>query len=155
MVNVQVLSNIAQRMQHMHESGYVHMDLKPGNVILLPRCNKWTVIDFGCSAKIGTHAPLAFTATYCPPEVIHAAEGGRKSIMATPAMDVWALGVMSFELLTGAPAFRVISDGMGKVRMKPSIRYFLCFTDRCIACCCIGLALLSRLVHIIIDDSCS
>lgn len=102
-------------MQCMHEAGYVHMDLKPANVILLPRDNKWTVIDFGCTTKIGAHAPLAFSVTYCPPEVMKEAAANTKTLLVSPAVDVWALGVMAFELLTGKPAFRIVTDGIEKV----------------------------------------
>jgi Ser/Thr protein kinase RdoA (MazF antagonist) len=47
---VQVIYHIAQRMVEFHAAGYVHRDLKPGNVMWLPRTNRWTVIDFGCAA---------------------------------------------------------------------------------------------------------
>ena len=48
---VQVIYHIAQRMAEFHAAGYVHRDLKPGNVIWLPRTNRWTVIDFCCAAR--------------------------------------------------------------------------------------------------------
>lgn len=110
-----MLTNIAERMKDMHAAGYAHRDLKPANVILLPRENRWTVIDFGCAARIGALAPVAFTLTYSPPEVLTALERQGTSVEASAAMDVWALGVMAFELLTGAPAFRVVTDGVEKV----------------------------------------
>ena len=40
-----------------------------------------------------------------PPEVAQAAERGDRTIVADAAADIWALGVMAFELLTGAPVF--------------------------------------------------
>jgi serine/threonine protein kinase len=49
-LGVQVIYHIAQRMVEFHAAGYVHRDLKPGNVMWLPRTNRWTVIDFGCAA---------------------------------------------------------------------------------------------------------
>lgn len=112
---LQVLANIAERMKDMHAAGYAHRDLKPANVILLPRENRWTVIDFGCAARIGALAPVAITLTYSPPEVLIVLEGQGTSVEVTAAVDVWALGVMAFELLTGAPAFRVVTDGVEKV----------------------------------------
>ena len=102
-------------MKDMHEAGYAHRDLKPANVILLPRENRWTVIDFGCAARIGSLAPLAFTLTYAPPEVLRASEAKEVQMEVAAAVDVWALGVMAFELLTGAPAFRIVTDGIVKV----------------------------------------
>ena len=114
-VPLQVLENIAARMKDMHEAGYVHRDLKPANVVLLPRENRWTVIDFGCAARTGSLAPLAFSLTYSPPEVIRMVEVQETCMEASAAVDVWALGVMAFELLTGSPAFRIVTDGIEKV----------------------------------------
>jgi serine/threonine protein kinase len=51
------LRNIAQRMAEYHAARYVHRDLKPGNVMWLPRTNRWTVIEFGCAARRGCGAP--------------------------------------------------------------------------------------------------
>ena len=51
-----VIYHIAQRMEEFHAAGYVHRDLKPGNVMWLPRANRWTVIDFGCAARQGCAA---------------------------------------------------------------------------------------------------
>jgi eukaryotic-like serine/threonine-protein kinase len=112
---LQMLSNISARLADMHEAGFVHRDLKPANVMWLPRENRWTVIDFGCAARIGAPAPLSFTLAYAAPEVVHAFEMGAKSIESTPALDAWSLGVMAFELLTGLPAFRLVTDGRSKV----------------------------------------
>jgi eukaryotic-like serine/threonine-protein kinase len=99
----------------MHEAGFVHRDLKPANVMWLPRENRWTIIDFGCAARIGASAPLSFTLAYAAPEVVRAFEMGIDSIESNPALDAWSLGVMAFELLTGSPAFRLVTDGRAKV----------------------------------------
>jgi serine/threonine protein kinase len=114
----QVLSNIAKRMADMHEAGYAHRDLKPANVMWLPRENRWTVIDFGCAARIGSSVPVAFTLAYAAPEVVYAYEVKQGTIEVTAAADVWSLGVMAFELLTGAPAFRIVTDGAVKVCVR-------------------------------------
>ena len=57
---MQMLANIAKRLSHMHEAGFVHRDLKPGNVMWLPRENRWTIIDFGCVSRTGMTVRLAF-----------------------------------------------------------------------------------------------
>ena len=114
---LQVLSNVALRLAAMHEVGFVHRDLKPANIMWLPRENRWTVIDFGCVARVGEVAPLSFTLAYAAPEVVEATEEGRSVLRATEALDAWSLGVMAFELLTGAPAFKFLIEGRAKVRL--------------------------------------
>jgi len=52
-IALQVLHHIAKRLRLMHEAGWAHLDLKPGNVLRRPRLHAWTLIDFGCSAKLG------------------------------------------------------------------------------------------------------
>lgn len=108
---MQILSNVCERLEDLHAAGYVHRDLKPANVLWLPRQNRWTLIDFGSIARIGTSASLNFTFTYAAPEVITAFSAGKLDIEASSALDAWSLGVMAFELFTGAPAFKLLTDG--------------------------------------------
>ena len=65
-----MVHHLAMRMRDFHALGYVHRDLKPGNVMWLPRENRWTVIDFGCVAKAGELAPICYSLRYTAPEVI-------------------------------------------------------------------------------------
>ena len=116
---MQVLANVAARLRDMHDAGYAHRDLKPPNVMWLPRENRWTVIDFGCSARIGESAPLSFTLAYAAPEVITAMTAGEREIVATGALDVWAVGVMAFEMLTGSTAFAMPFVSKNDVRPHP------------------------------------
>ena len=106
------------RLADMHDAGYVHRDLKPANVMWLPRQNRWTLIDFGCVARVGEAAPLNFTLAYAAPEVAQACRGRHRSVVARPALDAWSLGVTAFELLTGAPAFDMLAYG----RRHPPVR---------------------------------
>ena len=50
-------------------------------------------------------ANLAFSPRYAAPEVVAAFEAKQPQVKVEPSMDMWALGVMAFELLTDAPAF--------------------------------------------------
>jgi serine/threonine protein kinase len=50
---MQVLCHIAERLHVLHAAGWVHRDLKPGNVLRRPTHHSWTLIDFGCTARIG------------------------------------------------------------------------------------------------------
>ena len=130
---IAVLVHVATRLRDMHAAGYVHRDVKPGNIMLLPRKNSWTVIDFGCTARTGEPAPLSFTVQYAPPEVITAYLAKHKSVVATEAMDAWAMGVVAFELLTGGSAFSFV-NGSQQVRLSaplmPLLSHF-CFWSSC------------------------
>lgn len=109
--------NIAKRLSSLHFDGWVHRDLKPGNVLWLPRKQRWTLIDFGLAARVGTVVPASFTPTYAPPEVVRAYKVGTTCI-AQVSMDAWAMGVMAFELLTGKPAFEKCQGGTETVCVR-------------------------------------
>jgi serine/threonine protein kinase len=111
---MQVLVNIAKRLSSLHFDGWVHRDLKPGNVLWLTRKQRWTLIDFGLAARAGSEVAASFTPTYAAPEVVRAYKAGTTCI-AQPSMDAWAMGVMAFELLTGKPAFDKFKGGAEKV----------------------------------------
>jgi eukaryotic-like serine/threonine-protein kinase len=101
------LAAIARAVQHAHEHGILHRDLKPSN-ILIDDDNCPLVTDFGLAKRVeggqsltGTGA-IVGTPSYMAPELT---EG--KS--ASPASDVYALGAMLYEMLTGRPPFLAAS----------------------------------------------
>jgi serine/threonine protein kinase len=77
-----MILQLALRLRELHALGYVHRDLKPGNVMWLPRENRWTLIDFGCVACTGDNARLALSIKYASPEVIAAYRSGAKTMIA-------------------------------------------------------------------------
>ena len=113
---MQILSSICQRLKALHAAGYVHRDLKPASVMWLPRQNRWTLVDFSSIACIGSKAPLNSTFAYAAPEVIAAFTAGEPDVETSSALDAWSLGVIAFELLTGATAFKLLTDGAPRVR---------------------------------------
>lgn len=67
---MQVLVNVALRLADLHEAGWVHGDLKPGNVLWLPRKQRWTLIDFALATHEGVETPVIFTPSYAAPEIV-------------------------------------------------------------------------------------
>ena len=85
----------------MHEKGIVHRDLKPDNILVQDKTDLSTckVIDFGLSAKHnlmqGGLAQQCGTVIYMAPEVI------AHNFEYTKSVDIWATGIIMYELLTG------------------------------------------------------
>jgi hypothetical protein len=99
---VRIAVEVADALQAAHDSGMVHRDVKPGNVMLTPTGDV-KVMDFGIVAAAGA-SPLTATghtlgtATYISPEQ---AQGDR----VDGRSDVYSLGVVLFEMLAGRPPF--------------------------------------------------
>jgi eukaryotic-like serine/threonine-protein kinase len=102
---MQVLYSIARSISELHAAGFVHGDIQPCNVIWLPRENRWSVIGFRRTVRVGERVPLRYNPTYAAPEVIQAYLDGQRHMEATPALDAWSLGVLALELFTGKAAF--------------------------------------------------
>jgi hypothetical protein len=100
-----VLCHIATRLQQLHTSGYVHRDIKPANVLWRAAHHSWTLIDFGCAAEIGSTASLSLSLTYAAPEAVAAHEAQQWSVVCDAAVDMWALGMIAYELLMSTKVF--------------------------------------------------
>ncbi len=93
-----ILQQIAGGLAAVHAAGIVHRDVKPENVIIEEGSGRPVLIDFGIASKYRVEEEPAGTPAYLAPEVIF---GGP----ADPTADVYSLGCMAFELLTGRLPF--------------------------------------------------
>jgi serine/threonine protein kinase len=82
---------------HLHAHGWVHGDLSPGNLIV-DDADRVVLIDLGLARRAGAGGPVRGTDAYMAPEQVR---GGAW----TPATDVFALGVLLWELIAGARLF--------------------------------------------------
>jgi tRNA A-37 threonylcarbamoyl transferase component Bud32 len=96
---------LARAMHATHEAGVVHRDLKPANV-LLAKDGTPKVTDFGLAKKLDEVGQTATGAVMGTPSYMAPEQAGGKSKEVGPHTDVYAMGAILYELLTGRPPFR-------------------------------------------------
>ena len=104
---VRVMEQACLGVDAIHATGTVHRDLKPSN-LLIDKSFRVAVGDFGVArvGELGTGSPiLVGTAAYMAPEAAFGEETIREE-----ARDIYALGCLAYELLTGRPPFVGASD---------------------------------------------
>jgi hypothetical protein len=104
-----LVEELARAVEAAHQQGVIHRDLKPANILLtadgIPK-----ISDFGLAKRVDVVAvptqsgEIIGTPSYMAPEQ---ARGDRERV--GPASDVYALGAILYELLTGRPPFRAVT----------------------------------------------
>lgn len=123
-------------MAGLHAKGYVHMDVKPENLMLFDGCLKLIDVD-GCMA-IGTRisptdASISFSPCYCAPEwagfVLDAATQAT-DILAAPGLDAWSVGCTICELVTLDPILRSTYNRFSRANRRNGKLYYMDFLKK-------------------------
>jgi WD40 repeat protein/predicted Ser/Thr protein kinase len=101
----ELIRDLAEAVQHAHEQGIVHRDLKPGNV-LLSDSGVAKITDFGLAKLVDAERGHTRTgAVLGSPSYMAPEQAAGKARIIGPAADIYALGAILYELLTGRPPF--------------------------------------------------
>jgi serine/threonine protein kinase/tetratricopeptide (TPR) repeat protein len=127
---LELFVHLCQAVQHAHQKGIIHRDLKPSNVLVT--VNDTTpvvkVIDFGVAKALGQQltdrtlftgfAQMIGTPLYMSPE-----QAGQSGLDVDTRTDVYSLGVLLYELLTGTTPFdKARLEGVGYDELRRIIR---------------------------------
>ncbi len=105
--SVRIARQIAEALDHAHERGVIHRDLNPGGIII-DRRSLVTVVDFGIAGAVEDLIPVTGDTTTMsswfetPAYVAPEQATGQPAV---PASDIYALGAIVYEMLTGEPPF--------------------------------------------------
>ncbi len=120
--SVALMAKVARAIQYAHAQRILHRDLKPGNILLDAR-GEPLVSDFGLAKWLDTGSELTLTLTiFGTPGYIAPEQAKASSASLKPTTDVYSLGAILFDLLTGRPPFvgENVLAGIQQAAEKPA-----------------------------------
>src|SRR5262249_49079180 len=99
-----MLETLARAVHAAHQAGVIHRDLTPGN-ILLTQDGQPKVTDFGLARQLDTAGQTTSDAILGTPAYMAPEQAAGKARSAGPPADIYALGVIGYEMLTGRLPF--------------------------------------------------
>ncbi|GAB4581729.1 MAG: hypothetical protein Fur0022_44790 [Anaerolineales bacterium] len=97
-LKIDLLMQMLQALHYLHQRGILHRDLKPANALVVN--GQLKLLDFGLSAYLEKARGTSGTLPYMPPEYM-------QDEPLSPASDLYSVGVIGYELLSGRHPFRV------------------------------------------------
>lgn len=107
--NYFVLQPLLHAVAYLHSQGIIHRDIKPENILVDER-SIIRLSDFGLSIQNTRERPHSIVGTleYMPPEVLF--HGNKASVVFSEKLDIWAIGVITYECLVGHSPFAARTD---------------------------------------------
>jgi eukaryotic-like serine/threonine-protein kinase len=101
-----LVQTMARAIDAAHRVGVVHRDLKPANVLLTEDEGQIKITDFGLAKRVGSEADTRTGQILGTPSFMAPEQAAGQSKRVTVATDIYALGGILYETLTGRPPFR-------------------------------------------------
>ena len=99
-----IIKDVAAALDHAHNQDVIHRDVKPSNIMLSQRSGQAILTDFGLVMLADTKSQATIGGTFGTPHYI-APEQAISSAAAVKASDIYSLGVILYEMVTGQPVF--------------------------------------------------